>query len=359
MNQPRRVTDEMIREREGSFGYPFIRICRGPSPGTVEVQRAKKATLGRTPFDWRIDPKDWDITVRAGTEEELAHVARGRAMSAVELAYLAQTKQPTLEQTEGLLAAIEQTMDAAKAREATIACGCMEDATNARPCTDTQELACQAGPPWMVEEASLLKRLRGRPDACPRKRAWIASRTQDPGILQSRCVTYRIPEDCRKLIVGSKDGIQERPALSTVRQWAAGDKAFLVLCASNQTGKTFAACRWLASRGTGGLFVTQKDLELAMTPDPTNKAISLYRSAYEAPALVIDNIESDVSDAMKRHLEALIVKIHAAGRRCILTTSLSAEDFMAMWVADGAKTGPAYERILRYGVRVEVPTWPR
>lgn len=343
-----RVTASMIEERAALGGYPFVRVVRAREPGMVEVHTATWAT--KTREGWRID--DSVLEVRQGTEEELAQLEANRSelSRAIEQQYAPKS-------SAGLLEELSKIRDKQTEAAASATCGCVDEPDAARPCSDAEETACFYGPELIRDLTTVGERTRQRPPSCPRKRAWLASRTSRPDEIQARCVARRIPADAIRVLTGPPEKIQDRPALQIVRDWNPKPMSFLVLCASNQAGKTVAACRWLASLGKGGLFLSNADIRNAILPDPEHLAYQLIRHANNAPALVIDNIDADDTDGVKKTIESFIIKFHGAARRIIMTTSLAPADFLNMWRVGEARTGPVFERLAQYGMIVEVPPW--
>lgn len=346
-----RVTEQMIQDRENVGGYPFVRIVKAREPGMVEVQRAIMATPpNRGRLDWQID--EWAApVVRPGTEEELQELDAMRSS-------IAKAAEVTaLVSNAGMLDELARIREQQEAGDSTAVCGFHQNPDSARPCSDEDERKCQAGPLRILTLESLTARTRQRPPSCPRRRAWARARTLSPDEIRGRCVRRRIPADITHRLLGPKDQIQERPALITARKWAASDLSFLVLCASNQAGKSFAVGSWLNSLSRDGLFLSQFDIRNAIIPDPENKAYDLIRQANDAHALVIDNIEGSISDAVKEIVEGLVIKFHGAAKKIAITTSMSADSFMNLWRVGGTKTGPVFERLVKYGTVIEVPRW--
>ncbi len=346
-----RVTEEMIKAREAVGGYPFVRIVPARDKGMVEVQRATRAAPpGRGRFEWTIT--EWaPPVVRQGTPEELRELDMMRSSLARAV------DEMTVSRDEGLLDDLAKIREQQEAAAVTAVCGCNQDPEAAKPCTDAEEASCQYGPLRILTIADLIARTRQRPAGCPRRRAWQASRSLSSDETRARCVKRRIPADITHRLMGPKDAIEDRPALLKVREWTRSDKSFIVLCGSNQAGKSFAVGSWLASLGKDGLFVSQFDIRNAIIPDPEDKAYALIRQCNEAHALVIDNVEGSISDAVKEIVEGLVIKFHGAAKKIAITTSLGIEDFLALWRVRGAKTGPVFERLVKYALLVEVPPW--
>lgn len=345
-----RVTDAMIAERQAIGGYPFVRIVAGRERGMVEVQRATKATPPKYPrLDWLIE--EWAPPVlRQASLDEAQELFAMKSD-------LARRVEAQLDREAGMLDQLAKLQAQQQAAAATAACGYDQNPDTAVSCSESEERLCQAGPARIITVADLLARTRQRPTSCPRRRAWAAQRTISADQIRSRCVRRRIPADISQRLLGPKEAIEERPALLEARKWASSDRSFLVLCASNQAGKSFAAGSWLQSLSRDGLFVSQFDIRNAIIPDPEERAYGLIRQMYDAHALVLDNVEGSLSDAVKEVIEGLVIKFHGAAKKIAITTSLSAENFLNLWRVKGTKTGPVFERLVKYGTLIEVPSW--
>lgn len=348
-----RVTDEMVKAREAIGGYPFVRICPIASrPGMVEVQRVTHATALPN-GQWQLDRWAPPI-VRQGTTQELEELDSLRSTLEREAAKFIDNI-PTSESLMGRLAQLRGDQEK---RSLTVVCGCIEDPANAKPCSDEEESSCTYGPTLISSLTDRFERTRHRPAGCPRRVAYLAKRSLSTDEMRGRCVKRRIPADITQRLCGPRELIEERPALLKAREFPNSNKTFLVLSGTNQAGKSFAAGSWLASLGKGGLFVTQFDIKCAIMPDPENKAYDLIRTAQEASALVIDNVEASISDAVKEVIEGLVIKFHGAARKVAFTTSLDIADFMNLWRNPRTETGPVFERLMKYGMFAEVPGWP-
>lgn len=348
-----RVTEQMIKDRENVGGYPFLRITKARDQGMVEVQRATRATPpARGQIDWQIT--EWaPPLLRQGSPEELRELEAQRSP----LARAADEAAAAFDRDAGMLDELAKIREQQEASAQTAVCGCYEDPKGAAPCSDAEELKCEHGPLRILTIPELLARTRQRPPSCPRRREWLASRAISSDEVRARCVKRRIPSSVMQVLMGPKDSIQDRPALLEVRKWAPSEKSFLALCGSNQAGKSFAVGTWLNSLARDGLFISQFDIRNAIIPDPEDKAYALIRQATDAHALVIDNIEGSISDAVKEIVEGLVIKFHGAAKKIAITTSLSTKDFLALWRAKGASTGPVFERLVKYGTVIEVPPW--
>lgn len=242
----------------------------------------------------------------------------------------------------------------------TAGCG-IERCENPQPCTDEQEAVCE----WSIGVAALTmtaaQRFANRSGGCPRKAAHIQRlRTEvSPEVLVARGRAARIPAEYLDAFAAPEYKPQLRPAYKAAREFTANKaQQFLILLGTNQCGKTFAACRWLWNQ-EGGLFLSHYDLDLAMRPGDET---SLERRSHNAAALVLDNVESSLSEALRRRIEGLIVRFKQEGRRMVITSSMGQPDFMAAMKPPGADAGPAYSRLAN-GIAqgtvsmIECPAW--
>lgn len=369
-----RVTPAMLQASDPTLPSPFIRWI--PDGNRMRVQTATRVQMAAGRVVRWLDAEEHS---RPLTREEAAVLLfqqpsaieedgeRARLEAQAEARaqewWDAQAEQRRLdnERLTGFTREIAERAAAESARRLdTAACG-IERCDNPQPCTDEQEARCE----WSIGVAAMTmtaaQRFANRAAGCPRKAAHIQRLRQETNleVLAARGRAARIPAEYLDAFAAPDYKPQLRPAYRAARDFTANRaQQFLVLLGTNQCGKTFAACRWLWNQ-ENGLFVSHYDLDLAMRPgDETG----LERRSHNAAALVLDNVESSLSEALRRRIEGLIVRFKQEGRRMVITSSMGQAEFMAAMKPAGAETGPAFARLTN-GIAqgavsmVECPSW--
>lgn len=255
---------------------------------------------------------------------------------------------------EDVLSTLDKMAEEMARVEASIACGAHQN-PDAKPCTLEQEGSCQWFRVKPNEGASLMRRTKLRPAGCPRLIAYEQD-PRHPGRIAERvkaAADKRIPANIRERLIveGRKD---RRPALDAVRAWHPTSKPYLVLSASNQAGKTFSACAWLEAMDSG-VFLDAEELWEAIKPGPDDRPeVVARRRARAAKYVVLDNVESHLTNALRAEVDALVRYVGDKGGRMVITTSMPGQRFLDALLMPDAETGAARRRIELYGEIKEV-----
>jgi len=252
----------------------------------------------------------------------------------------------------------ERTAAELQRRASTAACG-IETTDKPQCCTDEQEARCE----WGLNGATdltLAQRLNMRPEKCPRTLLQIEKR-REKGQAERFADRARAAGMPELYIERFTSGIepQRRPAFVAAQRFRDSPTAkILLLLGTNQAGKSFAASRLLWWQDSG-LFVTHSALRLAIMPgDETG----LERRCFSVPFLVLDNIESSMSVALRQRYEELVIHFKDNRKKLVMTSSMDPEHFLRCMKPEGAETGPAYARLnlaIADGsaMMVECPAW--
>lgn len=238
----------------------------------------------------------------------------------------------------------------------TAVCGAPTGSPEAQPCTDEQEDACR----WFAclpdEGASLVQRTKLRPEACPRRKAQEAIRKGSAELeaLQRKAHSMFIPERfIRELVLSAKQR-EDRPCMVAVREWAPCPKRYMALCADNQEGKSYSASAWLLTR-PDGVFIECGALHDAIRPGQIDAPEKLARmAARRARYVVIDNIESHLTKALRAEIDEIFVRVGNRDGRVLITTSMSADELLEALAEPGANNGAALSRLRMYGRIVDL-----
>lgn len=360
-----KVTSEMIERSEGYHGFsPYQKWI--PKDGTWIVQTATyvERVGGR---DVRIEWDQNERRIPMTPAETAEHCPQERARQVAEesphLARMADewAEHMKAEQRAGTEAAKEhwgRIAEEAQRRADTAAC---RVETNPHPvaCTDEQEAVCQWGLAGK-NDLTLAQRLNIRPTKCPRTLLQIEKR-REVGQAERFALRARAAGIPELYIERFKSGEepQRRPAFVAAQKFRDNpDAKILLLLGTNQAGKSFAASRLLWWQESG-LFLTHTALRLAIMPgDETG----LERKALSVPFLVLDNVESSMSVALRQRYEEYVIYFRDNNKRLVITSSMGPEHFLSCMKPEGAETGPAYARLTlgiagKSVMMVECPAW--
>lgn len=365
MSQRVKVTEEMISrsERQG-LPSPYRRWVVDNGKWRVFTALYVEVVAGRTVrTEW--DPHERIVPMTP--EEKAEHCPDVRAaeiaQESPQLArmadeWLAHMKAEQRAATETAKQRWERTAAELQRRASTAACG-IETTDKPRCCTDEQEAVCE----WGLNGATdltLAQRLNMRPEKCPRTLLQIEKR-REKGQAERFADRARAAGMPELYIERFASGVepQRRPAFVAAQRFRDSPTAkILLLLGTNQAGKSFAASRLLWWQESG-LFVTHSALRLAIMPGDES---GLERRCFATPFLVLDNIESSMSVALRQRYEELVIHFKDNRKKLVITSSMDPEHFLRCMKPEGAETGPAYARLnlaIADGsaMMVECPAW--
>ncbi len=299
-----------------------------------------------------------DDRMREVAAERAAAVAEDQRLGRMADEWLSHMKAEQRAATETAKESWERTAAELQRRAATAVC---DIETNPRPkcCSDEQEAVCEWGLAGAIG-LTQAQRVNMRPDKCPRTLRQIELR-REKGQSERMAVRARaagVPELYIERFL-SGDEPQRRPAFVAAQKFRDSPEAkILLLLGTNQAGKSYAASRLLWWQDSG-LFVTHSALRMAIMPGDKTE---LERRAFGVKFLVLDNIENNMSPALRQRYEEYVIHCTDNDFRLVMTSTMDPETFMQAMKTPGAETGPAFARLtLGIGKRtvmmVECPAW--